>query len=60
VFEEGRVIEIDSPWQYPERFCTAAWSSIRDGLMTTYHTGNQQINCCPNGLRPVTFKIEKI
>lgn len=73
VFEEGQVFVLDwdsySVQGIPKGFCTLAWNSISEAVFSALATGKiieadwvkdsrEQVFCCPDGLRPVIFKIE--
>lgn len=70
IFETGDsfVINGDDP-QKPEGFCTYAWHdlfyvwhSISRGASFTpwWKKQNMQVVCCTDGIRPVSFLVEKI
>ena len=48
-------------WDPPEGICGWAWRDILP-IVQQYHEGreNPSVHCCTDGLRPVTFKLEKI
>lgn len=67
VFEEGQEFIVDDTM--PNGFCPYAWAVLRDGIMTLGANGNFSdwyeepgvaVSCCPDGLRPVIFKIERV
>ena len=60
-FEEGQVFITDNRWDPPEGFCVWAWGDLRSTIQSI-HGGHSipMIACCTDGLRPVTFKLEKI
>ena len=60
-FEEGQVFITDNRWDPPEGFCHWAWGDLRP-IIQSIHAGHSVIliSCCTDGLRPVTFKLERI
>lgn len=65
----GQEFLIEGSWaERPEGFCDWAWSDIqRDVTMILLgadlpwlKTPGTAIACCTDGLRPVTFKIERV
>jgi uncharacterized repeat protein (TIGR04076 family) len=60
-FEEGQVFTTDNRWDPPEGFCQWAWSDLRP-MIHSIHAGHSvaMISCCTDGLRPVTFKLERV
>ena len=68
VFEDGQEF-ISEGGGIPEGFpCISAWFSLYPFVMTLSFGGNLpwfeekgiSINCCPDGLRPVIYKLERI
>ncbi|MBA4385380.1 MAG: hypothetical protein C0410_11640 [Anaerolinea sp.] len=59
--EVGQVFYTNIRWDPPEGFCTWAWGDIRAVIMSI-HGGHPSpmICCCTDGLRPVTFKVERV
>lgn len=59
--EEGQVFITESRWDAPKGFCDWAWSELRP-MIQSIHGGHAvtMISCCTDGLRPVTFKLERI
>jgi uncharacterized repeat protein (TIGR04076 family) len=59
--EEGQVFIVDNRWDPPEGFCLWAWSDLRPSIHSLF-AGHPlpMIACCTDGLRPVTFKLERI
>jgi uncharacterized repeat protein (TIGR04076 family) len=59
--EEGQVFITSSRWDPPEGFCLWAWSDLQ-AMIHSIHEGSEitKISCCTDGLRPVTFKLERI
>ncbi len=65
VFEEGQSFEVISPFgAKPEGFCDWAWTDIRKVVALTMMgadpTPGTEFPCCSDGLRPVTFRIQRI
>jgi len=48
-------------WDPPEGLCVWAWRDLIP-VIQSFHEGrnNPAIQCCTDGLRPVTFKLERI
>ncbi len=71
LFKPGQVIECERHYQ-PEAICGEAWKCIQHYVYALYHgateplgkgwmkKGNVAIATCNDGLRPVTFKIERV
>jgi uncharacterized repeat protein (TIGR04076 family) len=65
-FSEGQSFEV-STMSMPEGFCPVAWGMVFDDLTRIALGGSspwleaegQAISCCRDGLRPVTFLIER-
>lgn len=59
--EVGQVFYTDIRWDPPEGFCLWAWGDLRAVIMSI-HGGHPSpmISCCTDGLRPVTFKLERV
>jgi len=69
VFRDGQEFIVDAEeGEMPEDFCSAAWHSIYCNIRTLAFGGNLPwyeekgvaINCCPDGLRPVIFKLQRV
>ncbi len=65
VFEEGQTFEVDGPFGgKPEGFCDWAWTDIHRVVALTMMGANPtpgtEFTCCSDGLRPVTFRIQRI
>jgi uncharacterized repeat protein (TIGR04076 family) len=67
VFKEGQVFHVDD--NMPSDFCPYAWDTIFPYIITIRANGNFRewyeepgvaVACCPDGLRPVVFKIERM
>lgn len=67
-FKDGQVITADPFLKCPEGFCAQAWNAIYPQLLTISHGGTYhpwtkdeyvEVGCCTDGLRPVTFLIER-
>lgn len=71
LFKPGDVLECDRHYQ-PEGICGEAWKAIQHYVYSIYHGAelplgkgwmkkpNVAIATCNDGLRPVTFKIERV
>jgi len=66
VFEEKQVFHVDD--SMPNQFCPYAWNAIFPMIMTLKFGGNcpewyeepgVAVVSCPDGLRPVIFKLER-
>lgn len=59
--EVGQVFVTDNRWDPPEGFCHWAWGDLRP-MIQSIHAGRAApaIACCTDGLRPVTFKLERM
>ncbi len=66
IFEEGQVFHVDD--SMPSDFCPYAWDTMFPYIVTLRSNGNFNewyeepgvaVACCPDGLRPVVFKIER-
>jgi len=65
VFQVGQTFEIEGPFgAKPEGFCDWAWADIRKVvaliMMGANPTPGTEFTCCSDGLRPVTFRIQRI
>jgi len=66
--KEGKDFISDGTGNMPQGFCPHAWNSIfRNVHLLTWGGGysdtigdNQAFGVCPDGLRPVIFKLERI
>jgi uncharacterized repeat protein (TIGR04076 family) len=69
-FEEGQEFVLGEDWASPpEGFCGWAWTDIQRPLFAVLTGGdlnpwmknpNTWIACCTDGVKPVTFKIERV
>jgi uncharacterized repeat protein (TIGR04076 family) len=59
--EVGQVFVTENRWDPPEGFCTWAWSDLQP-MIHSIHAGDHcpKVSCCTDGLRPVTFLMERI
>lgn len=50
-----------SRWELPNGLCAWAWRDLLP-MIQSYHEGRNHpsVSCCTDGLRPVTFKLEKV
>ena len=68
VFEDGQVFIFEDWPTKPADFCDMAWQAINTGLMLCWFDAdldsitipNKWQACCPDGLRPVVFTIERM
>lgn len=67
-FEEGDVFIADGMMSPPENFCPFAWNDIFANVMSISRGGTfvpwdkedySHIVCCTDGVRPVTFLLER-
>ena len=64
-FSEGQSFLVDAfPPEKPEGFCDWAWVDIQRNvamaLLGSELTPGCAFTCCSDGLRPVTFRIERL
>jgi len=67
-FEEGAEFIVGRDREMPQGFCTSAWKSIGSSLSVIQWGGDYYpnlpegtaITCCSDGIRPVSFKLERI
>ena len=67
-FEEGQEFIINERDGQPADFCSWAWRDIYKDLSVLRQGGNYDpwveegvaITCCTDGIRPVSFKLERI
>lgn len=59
--KEGQEFISECRWDPPEGLCVWAWRDLIP-VIQSFHEGrdNPAIQCCTDGLRPVTFKLERI
>lgn len=67
-FKEGHEIIVDAFMNCPEGFCAQAWAALYPQMLTISRGGFLcamdkrgwcGVGCCTDGLRPVTFLIER-
>jgi len=65
IFKEGQVFHVDDI-NMPSGFCPYAWHVISPSVYMLMCGGNSPwyepgitVACCPDGLRPVVFKLER-
>jgi uncharacterized repeat protein (TIGR04076 family) len=67
MFKEGQVFHVDES-SMPNGFCPFAWDAIFWAVVALESHGNFSdwyeepgiaVACCPDGLRPVIFKLER-
>ena len=71
IHTEGQTFTMQGAWPYPvpEEFCEAAWQAMYPYILTI-HNGRDfllmmdksgvVVTSCPDGFRPVVFKIERL
>ncbi|MCJ7756397.1 MAG: TIGR04076 family protein [Thermoanaerobaculales bacterium] len=62
-FRPGQTFTVRQDSQMPEGFCPTAWHDLRGKLAACLREDNPLtplIVCCMDGLRPVTFRIERL
>jgi len=68
VFKDGQTFEADAFLSCPDGFCAEAWQNIypyalaisRAGTFAPYTKDeNKWVCCCTDGLRPVSFLLER-
>ena len=66
-FEEGQEFIVEMNGSKPEGFCVWAWNDLFKDLSILHFGGNfpwvgdgRAITCCTDGLRPVSFMLERI
>jgi uncharacterized repeat protein (TIGR04076 family) len=65
VFEVGQTFDVEDPFgPKPDGFCSWAWADILKVVALTMMgadpTPGTEFTCCSDGLRPVTFRIQRI
>jgi uncharacterized repeat protein (TIGR04076 family) len=64
---EGQVFHFSQDKDMPRGFCSSAWGAIFPFIITMIYGGDFHgyykhpgvgVFCCPDGLRPVIFKLE--
>ena len=66
-FEEGQEFIVEINGNRPEGFCVWAWNDLFKDISILHFGGNfpwakegSTITCCTDGIRPVSFKLERI
>ena len=67
-FADGQEFLFDDWPTKPDGFCDAAWQAIYTGATLCWFDANLEsitvpntwIACCPDGLRPVVFTVERV
>ncbi len=62
-FHAGQQFTVDGESSFPEGFCPAAWFDLRDKIAAALRDNDPLtplLVCCQDGLRPVSFRIERI
>lgn len=66
--KEGQEFIVDAFMECPKGFCPQAWAALYPQMLTISRGGSYapwtikdgvEVGCCTDGLRPVTFLIEK-
>jgi uncharacterized repeat protein (TIGR04076 family) len=65
---DGQEFIVGEDGNMPTGFCTSAWQSIFSdvrilafgGNLPWYKEKGVSVSCCPDGLRPVVFKLERM
>jgi uncharacterized repeat protein (TIGR04076 family) len=68
VFNEGQEFIVDKNLRIPEGFCSWAWRDIYKDISVLAHGGDyydwvdkgKSYTCCTDGIRPVSFLLERI
>ncbi|HUT82691.1 MAG TPA: TIGR04076 family protein [Candidatus Bathyarchaeia archaeon] len=67
-FEDGQEFIVDKNVRCPEGFCSYAWKDIFSDLRVLALGGDHEpwvekpkmISCCTDGIRPVSFVLERL
>jgi uncharacterized repeat protein (TIGR04076 family) len=66
-FKEGQEYVVEMNGERPEGFCVWAWNDLFKDISILHFGGNfpwveqgTAITCCTDGIRPVSFKLERI
>ncbi|MCJ7632272.1 TIGR04076 family protein [Candidatus Bathyarchaeota archaeon] len=66
-FNDGQEFFVEEDEKMPEGFCSWAWHDLYKDLSVLKYGGNfpwakkgESITCCTDGIRPVSFKLERI
>ena len=67
-FEEGQEFIAETNGRQPEGFCSWAWRDVYKDVAVLGHGGDfypwvekgKAITCCTDGIRPVSFKLERL
>ncbi|MHA2083960.1 MAG: TIGR04076 family protein [Candidatus Thorarchaeota archaeon] len=65
---EGDEFVVEKDREMPKGFCTSAWKAIGNSLSVIQWGGDYYpnlpkgtaITCCPDGIRPVSFKLVRL
>jgi len=70
VFKEGQEFIVSVDDKRPDGFCWWAWKDLRRDILVLAMGGNfypgdwieegRQYSCCTDGVRPVSFKLERL
>jgi uncharacterized repeat protein (TIGR04076 family) len=67
-FTEGKEFIVEKDREMPKGFCSSAWTAIGNSLSVIQCGGDYYpnlpigvaITCCLDGIRPVSFKLERL
>ncbi len=66
-FKEGQEFVVEMNGNRPDGFCVWAWNDLFKDMSILHFGGNfpwadegTMITCCTDGIRPVSFKLERI
>ena len=66
-FKEGQEFIVKKNGERPEGFCVWAWNDLFKDISILHFCGNlpwaekgTTITCCTDGIRPVSFKLERM
>ncbi|MCW4013802.1 MAG: TIGR04076 family protein [Candidatus Bathyarchaeota archaeon] len=66
-FKEGQEYIVEMKGERPEGFCVWAWNDLFKDMSILHFGGNfpwaeegTTITCCTDGIRPVSFKLERL
>jgi uncharacterized repeat protein (TIGR04076 family) len=62
-FRPGQRFVVDADSALPDGFCPTAWRDLQGKIASALRDADPltpQIVCCMDGLRPVTFRIQRV
>lgn len=66
-FKEGQEFIVEETGEMPAGFCSWAWHDIYKDMSVLKFGGNfpwvkegQMVTCCTDGIRPVSFRMERL